>query len=124
MAEVPLFGLVATGQPVVFTPTEKPTPTSWLYTIPDRGGVRPGHLAVFLTPGASLPPDTAAAIYLVGPPAPGAAVPTSTFIGAIGPGKESAVYRLGGPLEVPGGGRNVVVGVGLEGAADVAARSR
>lgn len=95
----PPFGLVAAGQPVITSPTETPSPTSFLYAIPPSApGAKPfSHITVFLLPGVALPPDTAAAIYLVTPAGPGqtAAAATSKFLGGVGPGKESAVFNLG-----------------------------
>jgi len=125
----PLFGLVAAGTPVVVTPTETLTPTSWLYSLPPPPGStkRPSHLTVFLAPDVALPPNTAAAVYLVTPPAPGAAEPASTFIGGVGPGKESAVFALGGGSGTPAtaaaaGPQNLVVGISLEDGAAVTSR--
>ncbi|KAK3955101.1 hypothetical protein QBC32DRAFT_57335 [Pseudoneurospora amorphoporcata] len=125
----PLFGLVPAGQPAIISPTEAPSPTSFLYAIPPtnpNGPSKPfGHVVVFLLPGVVLPPGTAAAIYLVTPPsaALGQTVPNLKFLGGIGPGKESAIFKVG-----PGstGGNvaqeNVVIGVSVEDAESVASR--
>lgn len=147
LPQQPLFGLVPAGHAVLVTPTQTPTPSSFLYAIPASASF--SHIVVFLLPGTVLPPDTAAAIYLVIPPppppptqpppppaaapapAPAAAMtvadqqqPNLRFLGGIGPGKESAIFKLGGG---GGGGRtaggeNVVLGVSVEAAASVAAR--
>ncbi|KAL2261130.1 hypothetical protein VTK26DRAFT_4677 [Humicola hyalothermophila] len=118
----PLFGLVPAGQPVLVTPTQTPTPTSFLYAIPPAApGSKPfSHIVVFLLPGIVLPEDTAAAIYLVTPPTgPNQTEPNSKFLGGIGPGKESAIFKLN---TANNAGSNVVIGISLEPAASVAAR--
>jgi len=122
----PLFGLVPAGQPVVTTPTESPSPTSFLYAIPasPTPGAKPfSHLVVFLLPGVALPPDCAAAIYLVTPGRAGgdsAAAVSTRFLGGIGPGKESAIFNVSGASS--SSGSNVVIGVSLEPAESVAQR--
>ena len=118
----PLFGLVPAGQPVIVTPTEIPTPTSFLFAIPSSA--KPfSHIVVFLLPGVSLPDSTAAGIYLVTPPAPSSLQPqqpTFKCLGGIGPGKESAIFKLGGATA--GRADNVVLGISVEPADSVAAR--
>ncbi|KAI1186508.1 hypothetical protein F5B17DRAFT_359781 [Nemania serpens] len=110
MATQPLFGLLPAGQPLQTTPTSQPNPTSFLYFLPGTTPSNPrpfAHLAVFLLPGVSLPPNTAAAIYFAlnpsafAPGGPGSAAANFKFLGGVGPGKESAVFKLGG-----GGGNN------------------
>jgi hypothetical protein len=127
----PLFGLVPAGHPVIVTPTQTPTPTSFLFAIPPaQPGTKPfSHIVVFLLPDTVLPPNTAAAIYLVTPPtAPNQTEPNSKFLGGIGPGKESAIFKIS-----PGAGTttttgdnssssNVVIGISVEPAESVAAR--
>ncbi len=120
----PLFGLVPAGLPMLMAPTETLSPTSLIFSIP-TGGTRPfRHLAVFLLPGVTLPPATAAAIYLVGPPAPGSSTPTSVFLGGVGQGKESAIFRL--PTPPPGAepAALVVIGISIEDEASVATRAK
>ncbi|KAK3944824.1 hypothetical protein QBC46DRAFT_146565 [Diplogelasinospora grovesii] len=113
MAQQPLFGVVPAGQPVIITPTEAPTISTFLYAIP------PGskHVVVFLLPGVVLPEGTAAAIYLVTPAGPGQGPPNPKFLGGIGPGKESAIFKV---ESNPNAG--VVLGVSVEPAQAVAAR--
>ncbi|KAL2267737.1 hypothetical protein VTJ83DRAFT_5014 [Remersonia thermophila] len=126
----PLFGLVPAGQPVLVAPTQTPTPTSFLYAIPPNPnpGAKPfSHIVVFLLPGVELPPGTAAAIYLVTPPtAPGQTEPNSRFLGGIGPGKESAIFKIGSSSASSSSSAaaqsNVVIGVSIEPAESVAAR--
>ncbi|KAL2153336.1 hypothetical protein VTH82DRAFT_4491 [Thermothelomyces myriococcoides] len=123
----PLFGLVPAGQPVIVTPTQTPTPTSFLYAIPTTTpGVNSkpfSHIVVFLLPGVTLPPGTAAAIYLVTPNSQ-TQEPNTKFLGGIGPGKESAIFKLSPPTNgaATGADSNVVIGVSVESAESVSAR--
>jgi len=115
----PLFGLVAAGQPVIVTPTETPTPTSFLFAIPPPPSSKSSsHIVVFLLPGVALPEGTAAAIYLVTPGGPGQAEPNSKFLGGIGPGKESAIFKVGVGDDQGG----IVIGVSVEPGESVAER--
>ncbi|KAI1498169.1 hypothetical protein F5X99DRAFT_339718 [Biscogniauxia marginata] len=130
------FGLLPAGQPLITLPTSQPSPTSFLYAIPQQQpspsptGADPAtksfsHLAVFLLPGVTLPPGTAASIYLARNPsafAPGgggSAAADFRFLGAVGAGKESAVFKLGGggsssSSSSSSGAGLVVVGISVE----------
>ncbi|KAI8945105.1 hypothetical protein F4801DRAFT_150104 [Xylaria longipes] len=132
MATQPLFGLLPAGQPLITAPSSQPNPTSFLYFIPSATPTNPkpfAHLAVFLLPGIALPENTAAAIYIAlnpsafAPGGAGSAAANFKFLGGLGPGKESAVFKLGGG---GAGGTNadggVVIGVDVEDAASVAER--
>ncbi|KAI0177848.1 hypothetical protein BJ166DRAFT_33809 [Pestalotiopsis sp. NC0098] len=117
----PLFGVLPTGHPLITAPSSAPGPGSFLYVIPSTTPTNPkpfSHLSVFLLPGVALPPDTAAAIYLITNPEALAAgaPPNARFLGGVGPGKESAVFKLGGGRE------GVVLGVSVEDAGSVAQR--
>ncbi|KAK3294715.1 uncharacterized protein B0H64DRAFT_193570 [Chaetomium fimeti] len=118
----PLFGLLPAGYPVITTPTQTPSPTSFIYAFPPT---RPfSHIAVFFLPDAPRNDQTAAAIYLITPPSPGQVEPNHKFLGGIGQGKDSAIFKLG-PAAAGGGdgsGGNVVIGVSLEPAESVGAR--
>ncbi|KAI5923630.1 hypothetical protein F4810DRAFT_201132 [Camillea tinctor] len=131
----PPFGLLPAGHPLLTTPTSQPSPTSFLYAIPQPSpssttpAPKPfSHLAVFLLPGISLPPGTAASIYLSHNPsafAPGGAGESGAdfrFLGAVGEGKESAVFKLASsPAESSNGGAGmVVIGISVEEASAVA----
>ncbi|KAI1143345.1 hypothetical protein F5Y05DRAFT_408790 [Hypoxylon sp. FL0543] len=127
----PLFGLVPAGQPLITAPSSQPTPTSFLYAIP-RAVPTPAnpnpkpfsHLAVFLLPGVALPENTAAAIYVALNPAAlasGAEPPNFRFLGGVGPGKESAVFKLS-PSTSPSTADGIIIGIGVEDAASVADR--
>lgn len=133
----PLFGLVPAGLPVITQPTETLSQTSLVYAIPTAP--KPfSHVVVFLLPGVVLPDNTAAAIYLVTPPnrAQGQEVPNSRFLGGVGPGKESAIFKLGsgggggggeglGQVQGQGQGQGqgqVILGISIEDAGSVAQR--
>ena len=120
----PWFGLLPSGHPLLTAPTSAPTPTSFLYAIPSTTPTNPkpfSHLAVFLLPNVALPPNTAAAIYLATNPEVLASggQPDFRFLGGVGPGKESAVFKIGSAGNGPEG---YVIGVSIEEAASVAAR--
>ena len=136
-AQQPLIGILPAGQPLITAPTSQPTPTSFLYAIAwttTPANPRPfAHLAVFLLPGGPpLPDGAAAAIYaatnsaalLRGDPVE----PAFRFLGGIGPGKESAVFKLADHHHTKnngnggGEGEGLVIGVSLEPAASVAER--
>lgn len=133
MATQPLFGLLPAGQPLITQPTTQPNPTSFLYLIPSATPSNPkpfSHLAVFLLPGIALPDNTAAAIYIASNPAAfapggaGSAAANFRFLGGVGPGKESAVFKLGNGNESSGApeGGGVVIGIDIEDASGVAER--
>jgi protein Hikeshi len=121
-SQQPLFGLLPAGHPLVTAPSSQPEPTSFLYAIPSATPANPkpfSHIAVFLLPGVSLPDNAAAAIYVATNPGAIAAEtepPNFRFLGGIGPGKESAVFKL------TGGGEGVVIGISIEEGGSVATR--
>ncbi|KAM5354346.1 hypothetical protein ACJ41O_000995 [Fusarium nematophilum] len=68
-----------------------------------------------MLPGISLPPNTAAAIYLataqdVAAAAQSGAAPNFRFLGGIGPGKESAMFKVSGGGDASG----LMLGVSVE----------
>lgn len=93
MALPQLFGVIPTGCPLITTPTTAPAPTSLLFNLPARSF---SHIVVVLLPGITLPPDTAAAVYLASSPINDGQTPEFKFLGGIGPGKESAIFKVGG----------------------------
>ncbi|RYP51866.1 hypothetical protein DL768_002834 [Monosporascus sp. mg162] len=142
-AQQPLLGILPAGQPLITQPTSQPTPTSFLYAIPQpttTPAAKPfSHLAVFLLPGVAPPDGTAAAIYVAqnsGALLRGeSAEPVFRFLGGVGPGKESAVFKLNHhSAAAPNGGvadgnardattsEGVVIGVSFEPAVSVAER--
>lgn len=93
MALPQLFGVIPTGCPLITTPTTAPAPTSLLFNLPTR---QFSHIVVVLLPGITLPPDTAAAVYLASSPVNEGHAPEFKFLGGIGSGKESAIFKVGG----------------------------
>ena len=99
------------------------------------------HIVVFLLPGTQLPDGTAASVYVQIPPSQ-----EFKFLGGIGPGKESAIFKVsglknGGSNDLDGdamtddagqpsantnhtvpAGADIVVGVSIEPAAQVEAQ--
>ncbi|KAI0863850.1 hypothetical protein F4860DRAFT_51393 [Xylaria cubensis] len=138
MATQPLFGLLPAGQPLITAPSSQPNSTSFLYFIPSSTPTtsKPfSHLAVFLLPGITLPENTAAAIYVASNPsafAPGGAGSGAAdfkFLGGVGPGKESAVFKLRSKASASGNSTmaataegGVVIGIDIENATSVAER--
>ncbi|KFY18069.1 hypothetical protein V492_00166 [Pseudogymnoascus sp. VKM F-4246] len=128
MALPQLFGVIPTGCPLITTPTTAPAPTSLLFNLPARPF---SHIVVVLLPGITLPPDTAAAVYLASSPTNEGQAPEFKFLGGIGPGKESAIFKVGGgasnsnapnatngevDMDAPDGSleRNLVLGISVE----------
>ncbi|KJZ79403.1 hypothetical protein HIM_00872 [Hirsutella minnesotensis 3608] len=111
----PLFGIVPAGQPLITQPTSTLSQASFLYALPAS---RPfSHAVVFLLPNVALPPDTAAAIYLsttaeVEAAASSGVTPPFRFLGGIGPGKESAMFKISAGSDSGAGG--LVIGVAVE----------
>ncbi|KFY75527.1 hypothetical protein V499_04499 [Pseudogymnoascus sp. VKM F-103] len=106
MALPQLFGVIPTGCPIITTPTTAPAPTSLLFNLPARPF---SHIVVVLLPGITLPPDTAAAVYLASSPTNEGQAPEFKFLGGIGPGKESAIFKVGGTSS-NGNGSNAING--------------
>lgn len=106
MAELPqFFGVVPTGSPLITVPSAAPAQNSLVYNLPPT---KFNHLTVFMLPNVALPPNTAAAVYIASTPQGGNA-PDFKFLGGIGPGKESAVYKVGGGLGGGGMGNNAQI---------------
>ncbi|KAL7821114.1 hypothetical protein V8C26DRAFT_392541 [Trichoderma gracile] len=127
----PLFGIVPAGHPLLTAPTSAPSPTSFLYALPTNKPF--SHIVVFLLPGIALPDDSAAAIYLTtAREAAASPNPTFRFLGAIGPGKESAMFKVAGssssetsssdPSSDAGSGGGLMIGISVEPADAVAPR--
>lgn len=119
----PLFGLVPAGLPVITQPTETPSQTSFIYSI-STSPKSFSHVVIFLLPGVVLPSNTAAAIYLVTPPdrAQGQEVPNSKFLGGVGPGKESAIFKLNESSLSASSAGQIILGISIEDAGSVASR--
>ena len=114
----PIFGIVPAGLPLITEPTSTPSQTSCLYALPTSKSY--SHIVVFLLPNVALPANTAAAIYLataseVAAAAQSGGTPNFRFLGGIGPGKESAMFKVGGSSasSSPEAG-GLVIGVSVE----------
>lgn len=93
MTSPQLFGIIPTSCPIITTPTDVPAPNSFLFNLPARPF---SHIVVFLLPGVDLPQDTAAAVYLASISNINNKKPEFKFLGGIGPGKESAIFKVSG----------------------------
>ncbi|KAK1254476.1 hypothetical protein MKX08_008471 [Trichoderma sp. CBMAI-0020] len=117
----PLFGIVPAGQPLITDPTSAPSPTSFLYALPTTKPF--SHIVVFLLPNVVLPENSAAAIYLttvrdVAAASQANSTPDFRFLGGIGPGKESAMFKIGADAS----GSGYMIGVSIESAESVGTR--
>lgn len=112
----PLFGLIPAGQPLITEPSSNPSPSSLLYALPTTKPF--SHIMVLLLPNASLPPNTAAAIYLATASSVASGSPNFKFLGGIGPGKESAMFKVGNSS----GNEELIIGVDVEPEAEVGRR--
>jgi hypothetical protein len=133
-----MFGLIISGRAVDAAP-QAVTESQFAFTIPPVPSFN--HIVVFLLPGTQLPEGTAASVYVQLPPSQ-----EFKFLGGIGPGKESAIFKVsglknGGSNELDGdamtddagqpsantngtipSGANIVVGISIEPAAQVEAQ--
>ncbi|TVY53930.1 Protein OPI10-like protein, partial [Lachnellula suecica] len=115
-----LFGLIPTGHTPILTPTAAPAQTSFINR----------HRT---------PPNTAAAVYISLPNASAGGQPSFKFLGGIGPGKESAIFKISGLTSSPSastneidmdapegtagsGGGEVTIGISVEPADNVSAQ--
>jgi protein Hikeshi len=131
-----MFGLIISGRPVDAA-AQAITETQYTFRIPPNPVFH--HIVVFLLPGTQLPPDTAATVYVQIPPSQ-----EFKLLGGIGPGKESAIFKVSGAQPSPGNagdidamtddpavgpaggaqavGSELVVGISIEPAAQVEAQ--
>ncbi|EFZ01483.1 uncharacterized protein G6M90_00g073080 [Metarhizium brunneum] len=123
-----MFGVIPTGQQLITDPTSTPSPTSFLYTLPNTKSF--SHVMVILLPNVQLPDNTAAAIYLatakdVAMAAELGGTPNFKFLGGIGSGKESALFKINSnPSQNHSNAENdgIVIGVSIESAESVGQR--
>ncbi|OAA46275.1 DUF775 domain protein [Metarhizium rileyi] len=123
-----MFGVIPTGQQLITDPTSAPSPTSFLYTLPNTKSF--SHVMVILLPNVYLPDHTAAAIYLatakdVATAAELGGTPNFRFLGGIGAGKESALFKISSsPVQNVDNAENdgIVIGVSVEPAESVGQR--
>lgn len=83
-----MFGLVISGRPVDAAP-QAITETQYAFRVQPAPTF--SHIVVFTLPGVQLPPDTAATVYVQIPPSQ-----EFKLLGGIGPGKESAIFKVSG----------------------------
>ncbi|KAK1069093.1 hypothetical protein LTR74_005135 [Friedmanniomyces endolithicus] len=126
-----MFGIIISGRPVDAAP-QIVAQTQYAFRVSPAPAF--SHIVVFLLPGSELPPDVAASVYLQIPP-------SSDFrlLGAIGPGKESAIFKVNGikphastgdtdtmteytSTSANGIAGDIVVGISIEPAAQVEAQ--
>lgn len=83
-----MFGLIISGRPVDAAP-QQITEAQYAFRIQPNPPFH--HIVVFLLPGTQLPPNTAATVYVQIPPSI-----EFKLLGGIGPGKESAIFKVSG----------------------------
>ena len=83
-----MFGLIVSGRPVDALP-QTISDTQYAFKIPSTPSF--AHIVVFLLPGVQLPTDSAATVYVQIPPSQ-----EFKLLGGIGPGKESAIFKVDG----------------------------
>lgn len=130
-----MFGLIVSGRPVDATP-QAITESQFAFKISATPAFN--HIVVFLLPGTQLPPGTAATVFVQIPPSQ-----EFKLLGGIGPGKESAIFKVNGLKSSSGGadvdgdmmtddaaggnpaavpGAEIVVGISIEPVANVEAQ--
>jgi len=127
-----MFGLIISGRPVDAAP-QAVTETQYAFRISPVPAFN--HIVLFVLPGVQFPPGTAATVYVQLPPCT-----EFRLLGAIGPGKESAIFKVSGlkpgvlPTDPDGdvmaddagvgtvASGEIVVGLSLEPAAQVEAQ--
>ncbi|CAK4033758.1 related to DUF775 domain [Lecanosticta acicola] len=83
-----MFGLIISGRPVDANP-QAITEAQYAFRIPTTPVF--SHIVVFILPGIQLPEGTAATVYVQIPPSQ-----EFKLLGGIGPGKESAIFKVSG----------------------------
>ncbi|KAF1982203.1 DUF775-domain-containing protein [Aulographum hederae CBS 113979] len=125
-----MFGLIISSRPVLTPPTAI-SETQFAFSFPAAPSF--AHIVIFLLPGTSLPPDTAAGVYIQLPTATGPG--EFKLLGAIANEKPSAIFKVSGSTSGSGtaadqdamvddntvGGATVTVGISVEPVANIAA---
>ncbi|KAF2771511.1 DUF775-domain-containing protein [Teratosphaeria nubilosa] len=122
-----MFGLIISGRPVDAAP-QVITEAQYAFQISPTPSF--SHIVVFLLPGTQLPPGMAASVYVQLPPSQ-----EFKLLGGIGPGKESAIFKISGlksgtqvdgdvdamsdGTTTVGASDNIVVGISVEPTAQV-----
>lgn len=83
-----MFGVIISGRPVLTEP-QTISQTQFAFQLPAYPSFN--HIVVFLLPGTTLPPDTAASVYVQIPPSA-----DFRFLGAIANEKQSAIFKVDG----------------------------
>jgi hypothetical protein len=119
-----MFGLIISGRPVDATP-QAITEAQYAFRIAPAPAF--SHIVVFMLPGTQLPPGTAATVFVQIPPSQ-----EFKLLGGIGPGKESAIFKVSGfkaggasgDVMIDSGAvvGDIVVGVSIEPEQQVAAQ--
>ncbi|KAL2755234.1 hypothetical protein ACRALDRAFT_1035108 [Sodiomyces alcalophilus JCM 7366] len=118
-----LFGIIPAGQSVLTEPVSSPSQGSFIYAISTTTPIT--HVVVFMLPGVALPPDTAAAIYFSAAPTVASADHAAEFrfLGGVGPGKESAIFKIHpGDEATTVTTTNFMIGISIEEAGAVASQ--
>ena len=102
-----MFGLIISGRSVDAAP-QAITESQFAFRIPPVPSF--SHIVVFLLPGTQLPEGTAASVYVQIPPSQ-----EFKFLGGIGPGKESAIFKVSG---LKNGGSDILDGDAMTDDAD------
>ena len=89
-----MFGLIISGRPVNASP-EALSETQYAFRIPPTPSF--SHIVVFLLPATALPPHLAVTVHIQIPPSQ-----DFKLLGGIGPGKESAIFKVSGIKAVHG----------------------
>jgi protein Hikeshi len=84
-----MFGIIISGRPLLTEPTAIHSPTQLTFAIPSQPTFN--HLVIFLLPDTTLPPGTAAAVYIQFPSAT-----SFTLLGALTTEKPSAIFATRG----------------------------
>lgn len=107
------FGIIISGRPILIEAETIP-PNKVVFSIPTTPAF--GNIVVFLLPGQPLPDGFAASIYLQGYPK----ATDAQFLGAIGNGKPSAIFKVNKP-EGAQPLENAVLGISIDPEQEVAA---
>jgi len=106
-----MFGLIVSGRPADGNPARL-TETEYAFRIPPNPTF--SHIVVFQLPGQELPPGAAATVHIQIPPSE-----EFKLLGGIGPGKESAIFKVNGVGDGSNPNGDIVVGLSIQPAAQV-----
>lgn len=95
-----MFGLIISGRPVDAAP-QAITEAQYAFRISPAPAF--SHIVIFMLPGTQLPPGTAATVFVQIPPSQ-----EFKLLGGIGPGKESAIFKVSG-LKAGGSSGDIMI---------------